>query len=56
LLEAFEIGDLGAVVWAEATAQLSDAMIKTDEKSYAWLLATLSDVFCGMHAKLALSR
>jgi hypothetical protein len=43
LREAFETGALSAVIWAETSAQLADAMTKEDEKSDIKLLLTLSE-------------
>jgi hypothetical protein len=43
LREAFETGALSAVIWAETSAQLADAMTKADEKSDMRLLLTLSE-------------
>jgi Reverse transcriptase (RNA-dependent DNA polymerase) len=43
LRESFENGDLGAVIWAETTAQLADAMTKADEKADTRMLLALSE-------------
>jgi hypothetical protein len=43
LREAFELGAMSAVIWADTTAQLADAMTKSDEKSDVRLLLALSD-------------
>jgi Reverse transcriptase (RNA-dependent DNA polymerase) len=43
LRESFENGDLGAVIWAETTAQLADAMTKADEKADSRMLLALSE-------------
>jgi hypothetical protein len=43
LREAFEIGTLSAVIWAESAAQLADALTKADENSDSRLLAVLGD-------------
>jgi hypothetical protein len=44
LREAFELGSMISVIWAETTAQLADAITKSDEKSDVRLLLALSDV------------
>jgi hypothetical protein len=43
LRESFENGDLGAVIWAETTAQLADAMTKADEKADSRMLLALGE-------------
>jgi hypothetical protein len=43
LRESFDRGDLGAVIWAQTTAQLADAMTKADEKADSRLLLALGD-------------
>jgi hypothetical protein len=43
LREAFKTGALSAVIWAETSAQLADAMTKADEKSDMRLLLTLNE-------------
>jgi hypothetical protein len=43
LRESFENGDLGAVIWADTTAQLADAMTKTDDNADSLLLLALSE-------------
>jgi hypothetical protein len=43
LRESFENGDLGAVIWADTTAQLADAMTKADEKADLRLLLALGE-------------
>jgi hypothetical protein len=43
LRESFENGDLGAVIWADTTAQLADAMTKADDKADSRLLLALSE-------------
>jgi hypothetical protein len=43
LPEAFETGALSAVIWAETSAHLADAMTKEYEKSDRRILLTLSE-------------
>jgi hypothetical protein len=43
LRESFENGSLSAVIWAETTAQLADAMTKTNDQADSRLLLVLSD-------------
>jgi hypothetical protein len=43
LRESFENGDLGAVIWADTTAQLADAMTKADDKADLRLLLALGE-------------
>jgi hypothetical protein len=43
LRESFQSGDLGAVICAETTTQLADAMTKADEKADSRVLLALSE-------------